>query len=200
MVEATDFRGKIVILQWLQMPLSHENMGTSCPLLLTIRFRRNLSTGDSWTRQAPTTLSVRGFYLCVCFLCADHFLHLHQDPDAASVQAQGRSDEVHRLPIQVFGYSQRPFTDRGIEVFYIPSESSLLSDGNQVGPAWPLSSHSHCLRLTELSLKWNHTPTTPLLLHSNPCHFPHGWERPTRSSRIAGCSSIEKVEKVYSEL
>lgn len=32
---------------------------------------------------------------------AGHFLHIHQDPDAAAVQAEGRSGEIYRLQIQV---------------------------------------------------------------------------------------------------
>lgn len=36
-------------------------------------------------------------WMCV----ADHFLHIHQDSDAAAVQAESRSGEIYRLQIQV---------------------------------------------------------------------------------------------------
>lgn len=36
---------------------------------------------------------------------AGHFLHIHQDPDAAAVQAESRSGEIYRLQIQVFPLS-----------------------------------------------------------------------------------------------
>lgn len=32
---------------------------------------------------------------------AGNFLHIHQDPDAAAIQAKGRSGEIYRLQIQV---------------------------------------------------------------------------------------------------
>lgn len=38
-----------------------------------------------------------------------HFCHIHQDPDAVAVQAQGRSGEIYRLQIQVLSYISLTF-------------------------------------------------------------------------------------------
>lgn len=39
----------------------------------------------------------------MCFECvAGNFLHIYQDPDAAALQTESRSGEIHRLQIQVY--------------------------------------------------------------------------------------------------